>query len=138
MNIDIQVDDITNIIFNYARFLDFGFIYNPNYSKVFFTDNDMNYNSSKSAVTSPFITCNFNIDFRKVQAIFESNDNSKQKIYTEPNHREGHYSSTVIFKPFLSKSLNIDEANRVRNNYNDKSIVNQVHLVILDTNYNVV
>ena len=36
INIDIQVNDIANIILNYALTLKFGFIHNPNYSNVFF------------------------------------------------------------------------------------------------------
>ena len=94
MNIDIQVDDIANIIFNYVLSLNFAFIHNPNYSNVWFSDyksnksdNDINCNSSKAAVTSPFITCNFNIDPRRVKA--NLNDNRKWKIDTEKKERHG-------------------------------------------------
>ena len=120
MNIDIQVDDIANIIFNYALSLDFGFICNPNYSNVSFTDDKSNKrNDSKSALISPSITCNFNIDSLKLQKMFESNDNSKHNVDTNKNEtfRRGHFSSSVLFKPFLSKLLNIGGTNRVTGNH---------------------
>ena len=110
MNIHIQADDIANIIFNYTFTFNFGFIYNPNYCNVFFSDHEAKSdcatnttNCNPSAIRSRNVTCNFNV---------------KPENCTKSS---GHRSSTVIFKPFLSTLLNINYNNN-NNNSNNSNI----------------
>ena len=106
INNHIQIDDIANIIVKYTMSFNLGFIYHPNYCKVFFSDdksNDIDDNinhNNDSILQSSRITCNFNVDPTKGKY--------SVPISLPLGQIPDHYSSTVIFTPFLSQLLHID------------------------------